>query len=181
MKKTKTFPRNKKLLYGLLIFIVVAAGLVVLSFWLKQGGKAATDNSSPTQGSPTSNPNTKTPDTVPTGTKNDTNADKNTVVPSSAKNVEVLIVDASQYGNTFEIRAYAAAPEDGTCTFTLSKGALVVTKESPATIGPSTSSCQTVDIPVDNFTEKGSWHLVISYKSKSSNYTGSTSKEVVVK
>ena len=101
--------------------------------------------------------------------------------PPTSNSIPVTIVDASQYGDQFEIRAYADMVEDGACTFTFTKGTASFKKESVATVGPSTSSCKTVDISISDFGATGDWQLSVAYKSDSGKYSGSTTKTITIK
>ena len=95
--------------------------------------------------------------------------------------VSVVIVDASQYDDTFEIRAYANAVESGTCTYTFSKGAVTFQKEAVASTSATTSSCATFNVPTTDFPETGEWNLTVTYTSASDKYSGSATQTVTIK
>lgn len=109
-----------------------------------------------------------------------TNDDTYTV-PETSSDIPLTIVDASQYNGQFEVRAYANIDENGTCTFTFTKGTKSLKKESIATGGPITSSCQTIDVPTSDLGDVGDWQLNISYISNSRKYSGSTVKTITIK
>jgi len=98
---------------------------------------------------------------------------------SSTQTVTLQIVDASQYNSIVEVRAYANASDDGTCGYTFSNGTTSFTKTSQASAGPSTSNCNTIDVPTSNFSA-GTWSVKVEYQSTSKTITGSASKTFTV-
>lgn len=84
--------------------------------------------------------------------------------------VTPIIVDASQYGDQIEVRAYISEvyEDAGTCTITISKGALKVTKQSVATKDATTTRCANVNIGRTEFPETGQWSAIVSYLSTTS-------------
>lgn len=87
---------------------------------------------------------------------------------SQSGDVKITIVDASQYDQEFEVRAYVAGTlsNEGTCTVTFTKdGNRTVTKSVSAAPNVSNMSCATAKIPVSDFQSKGDWSLVVSYQS----------------
>lgn len=100
------------------------------------------------------------------------NDKKSTVTP--------MFTDASQYGNTVEVRAYinGIVESDGTCTFTFTKDAKTITKTSASLTNPNYTNCETVSVPTSEFASKGTWQLKISYQSPKSQGSASTSLEI---
>jgi hypothetical protein len=95
--------------------------------------------------------------------------------PDSA---EVIIVDASQYGDEIEVRAFVAnVIESGTCTFWFHKLNIEITKTTPAYADASTTPCITLTIPRSEFPEAGDWGLTVSFESAS--VKGFKSQDVV--
>lgn len=102
----------------------------------------------------------------------------NKLPPPTAASVS--IVDSSQYGDMFEIRAYISNifEDGGICTATFSKeGAATVTQSATAAASATTTHCQTIDVPVSTFSDKGAWQLVISYQSDTAS--GATNPKTV--
>lgn len=87
--------------------------------------------------------------------------------PEQSSNASITIVDAAQYDTSIEIRALinGVIETDGTCTATLTGPGATVTKTANVVSAPSYTQCQNISIPVDNFSLKGSWTLVVSYQS----------------
>lgn len=193
MRKIKSpeFSRSRKNIAWIIALALLASlGLLVAYFFFIHPNNPPNTNSN-------EQPSTSLPDDTATkergasnnqpetsndhngsGTKTDTDA--NTTNQSSPpQSTQVVIVDASQYGTTFEVRAYAVAPENGTCTFVFS-GPSTLTKQSTATPGPTTSPCKTVDVPTSEFSSKGAWKLTVTYESASGNYKGSLSKDITI-
>jgi hypothetical protein len=99
---------------------------------------------------------------------------------SSKSSVPVVIVDASQNGSTFEVRAYADAVTDGTCNYTFTKGSSTIVKQSAATFSGNTVSCATLDVNTGDFPSKGSWQLTVKYLSTPGDVSGSVSQSVTI-
>lgn len=82
--------------------------------------------------------------------------------------VQVAIVDANQYDDTVEIRAFVQGIiEGGTCTATLTKNGQTVTKKTDAFIDATTTQCGNLNIPRSEFPSAGEWSLKVSYSSES--------------
>jgi len=110
------------------------------------------------------------------------NSNADTSTPSSQdKTAEVIIVDASQYSDVVEVRAFVANHiEDGTCTYTFTKDNSKIVKTEPANADASTTPCITLDIPKSEFKLAGTWNLVVDYISTSAGISGTSSKTVEV-
>ena len=95
---------------------------------------------------------------------------KQQIVDQSEENpvsgaVDVVIVDADQYGNEIEVRAFVAnLVENGTCTIRFSKDATYFDKEVPAYSDASTTPCVTLTVPRQEFASAGTWDVTITYK-----------------
>ncbi len=97
-----------------------------------------------------------------------------------SNNTNVVITDASQYGNEIEVRAFAPnVIEDGTCTFTFTKGSARLEKQTPANADASSTPCVTLTVDRTEFINAGMWELEVAYKSGS--YTGIQSTELEIK
>jgi len=93
---------------------------------------------------------------------------------------EVIIVDASQYENEIEVRAFIAnVIESGTCTYTFVKDQEKLTKTMPATADASSTPCMTLIVPRSEFSSAGTWNLTVAFESET--ITGSQAQEVVLK
>ncbi|MBC7404827.1 MAG: hypothetical protein H7252_03975 [Cytophaga sp.] len=104
----------------------------------------------------------------------------NATPQASTTKASIVIVDSSQYDNSFEVRAYISNvfEDSGTCTVTFTKSdAPTVTQSGPATSSATNTQCQTIDIPVSQFSVKGTWQIIVGYSSP--NATGSTTSKLV--
>ena len=101
--------------------------------------------------------------------------------PASLNSVNVIINDASQYDSVVEVRSYVEGiiETDGTCTLTFTKDGTSFTKTTSPLTNPSYTTCKTIDIPVSEFSSKGTWQLTVSYLSSTSK--GSATKTLEVK
>lgn len=99
--------------------------------------------------------------------------------PSSTSSVTPVIVDASQYSDKIEVRSYVPGvfENGGTCTVTLTKGSLQVTKQAAATEDATTTRCANVSIDRSEFSEAGQWTATVSYSSTA--YQGSSKPTTV--
>lgn len=177
-------------------FIAIA---VTLSLLLAGGivYAATRPHGDPTDPQPTSKPSTSKDDATADGVKSsaadspvenvNTAADtKSNTTNNRAQTIDktktsVVIVDAAQYGETIEVRAYAnEVSASGTCTFTFSKGDATVVRGSASSPSAQTTSCATLTMPVSAFATRGDWSLVVKYASSSSNGE-SDAKTVTVK
>jgi hypothetical protein len=86
-------------------------------------------------------------------------------IPS--KTIDLVIVDASQYGSEIEIRAFVPNhTENGSCVFLFSKeGQQDIQKTMPATADASTTTCMTLTVPTSEYPVSGKWNLAITYTS----------------
>lgn len=100
---------------------------------------------------------------------------------NSNREVSVAIIDASQYGDVVEARAYASdISADSTCKFTFEKDSVEVTRDIKALTGAQNNSCVMPTIPVSNFPSSGRWILTINYHTATKSID-SKSVEVEVK
>lgn len=89
--------------------------------------------------------------------------------PATGATISVtpVIVDASQYGDQVEVRAYTSGifEEGGTCTITFTKGTLKITKQVPASEDATTTRCTNLNVSRTEFSQPGQWTTVVSYSS----------------
>lgn len=176
MKKLHKNSKKKFIIPLVIVLAIIALGAAAGVVCAMNRNNPAADQSK--QEKSGSNENTIIPDTNDPNDKPDTDSDASPKPPSD--NVGVVIVDASQYDNIFEIRAYANATESGTCSYTFTSGSKTVTKQTDANSGPSTASCNTLEVPVSEL-GIGTWDITIDYASTSKNYTGTTKLTATIK
>lgn len=182
MKNKKRFQRKHVLL------VIVALLLATTLFVLEKNGvinlytrgqDIATSSSQPlgniNYGPPTENE--KSAGNEQKSKVVEQNSEQKTDKPSTAK---VVIVDASQYENTVEVRAFISnLLEDGTCTFTFRNGNNVFKKSQPAIPDASTTPCTALTVSREEFVQAGKWNLTVTYESKT--VEGSNTQEVLIK
>lgn len=100
---------------------------------------------------------------------------------TTLKSANVIIVDASQYSDEIEVRAFASnVLENGTCNYSFSlAGQTTITKETTAYADASTTPCITLTVPRAVFAVSGEWQLTVAFSS--ANYKGSATQKVVIK
>lgn len=88
--------------------------------------------------------------------------------------VNPVIVDASQYGQSIEVRSYVPniVEDNGTCTTTFTKGQLTITKQTNASRDATTTRCGNLVVDRGEFQQSGQWTVTVSYASE--NYSGSS-------
>lgn len=108
--------------------------------------------------------------------KDSTNS--STPTTSTNNNAEVIITDAAQYNNVIEVRSFVANKyQDGTCKITLTKGELVVSKETKAYKDATTTICTNPLIDRSEFKQTGDWQVFVQYTAGAT--TGSSKPQTV--
>lgn len=171
MKIQKSRITKKRLFIILTVSVLLIAAIIITSFIIinnnRQQNNTKAENTSQSKA------------TTSSSTTIDKTNDSSTV--NQGSNVEIVVVDASKYGDIFEVRAYASdVVEDGTCSYAFTNGTDTVTKTSVAKAGASTSSCSTIDIPVSELSASNTWNLTVKYTSNSENYNGETNKKITI-
>lgn len=96
---------------------------------------------------------------------------------SKPDTAEVVIVDASQYNDEIEIRAFVSnVVKDGTCNYLFENSGQKVEKSSLAKADASTTPCFTLVVPRSEFAKSGVWDVTITYTND--EITGSTSSTI---
>jgi len=98
------------------------------------------------------------------------------------KIAQIKIVDASQYDDTFEVRAGVTnlTEENGTCEFTFTKGSQTLSRTTDAIFSGTSVNCATLDIPIVDFPAKGDWQMVVKYTSTTASGS-SDSQKITIK
>lgn len=170
----------KKILVGLIAAAFVATALIVLE------ARGVTDFWSATTTEPKDNsaqefsPPTLEEKEAGDRKKNEIIEGENQSGGESQANVGVVIVDASQYGDTVEIRAFATnILKDGECTFAFSLDQLSFVKKTPAYADASTTPCVALSLPASEFEKTGQWSLEVSYEAEGVGGKSSTTLEIM--
>lgn len=99
--------------------------------------------------------------------------------PSTTATVTPTIVDASQYDQAVEVRAFVSVVEsNATCTIVFKHGSATVTKQVPAIPDASTTRCTNLSVPRSEFSAAGTWDVTVNYASAKS--AGSATAKVEV-
>ena len=96
---------------------------------------------------------------------------------SHTSNAQVVIVDASQYDNTIEVRSFVSnIIENGSCTITITnESGSTITRTVDAAAEASTTLCQGIEIDRSEFTTPGIWNVLVKFTGSSSSGEASTS------
>ena len=171
--------RQSRLKKGFLIAMVLFAA-VGASFFTYQNRKpspSSTEDANPIN----YNPATELEISEAEQNKGRFEEDPDTITASGdKKTVTVNIVDASQYEQAIETRAFVSGVVEsgGVCTLTFTKDGSTVTRTVIAEDNVGTTLCPTVTIPRSDFSSTGVWLLKVSYDSNSAE--GSTEKNLEI-
>lgn len=101
--------------------------------------------------------------------------------PKPISKADITIVDASQYGDTVEIRAYISniLEDGGTCTAKLTNGNQTITRTNQSFKDATTTQCGALNIPRSEFNSTGTWQLTMSYTSNTANGESSIKKVTI--
>ncbi len=96
-------------------------------------------------------------------------------------NANVVIVDASQYDNTIEVRSYISNvyEDGGECKITFTKDRQTITHTKTGFKDAKTTQCGTLEVNRSEFSTTGIWKVMVQYNSSSA--TGSSEKTLTIK
>lgn len=180
MKKIKT--TKKSILISVLILAIVAAG-VFYFFKTNEKNNSKTQSDSSNQGINYSPPTEeeaaagdKTKETTP---ENEGPSKPLVAGPDGLKSVEPVITYAAQYGQNIEVGGYIPRifEEGGTCTAVFTLNANSFSKSVQAVENARSVDCPTISVGSSEFSQKGSWSVVLNYSSNTSK--GSSSPLIV--
>lgn len=160
MKKLKF--KNKKVIIVSLLVIILLAGSVFAIQYVKNDSDP---NKDATSYSPPTIDEQEAADTQKERNIQRETADKSTDKPQTAN---LVIVDANQYSDTVEVRAYVSNiyEDGGKCVATFSNGSSTVQETSDSFKDATTTQCGAINVPVSKFPAKGSWQVKVNYSSQ---------------
>lgn len=95
------------------------------------------------------------------------------------KSANVVIVDASQYDDIVEVRAFVNNHiQDGTCRYRFQRGNQTINKQLEAHADASTTVCPALEVNRSEFRSAGTWSVTVTYES--SGAKGSQSQELQI-
>jgi hypothetical protein len=179
--KTKKMTKKRKLIT---IAVIMLSTLVALILLEKSG---VTDfyqkpkSETPAVAENTINYDPPTQDEVKAG---DIQKDIITNEPAKEPAVEasVVIVDAGQYDEDIEVRAFVSnVIKDGECTYIFtSDTGTTLEKKTLAYADASTTPCITLKLQRSEFSSGGTWNVKVKYTDTGSTITGNTSKNLEI-
>jgi hypothetical protein len=94
-----------------------------------------------------------------------------------------IVLEASQYEDIVEIRAYITGifEDNGQCKLSLRKDSSSITRTSTSFASATTTQCGAINIPVSEFPTSGEWQTIMEYTSNSTVSTSSIKKFMVRK
>ena len=165
----------------LLIMVVVLAGGA--AYWyFDPNGFFGRSNKSVQDNGDTSHDDGKTDDGSTNNAKNDDEEKPVETDEGGKKVAELVIVDASQYGDMVEMRVGVTnlVEENGRCEFTFMRNGVILTRTSDAIFSGTRIDCRTLEIPAKDFPAKGEWQMIVKYTSATAAGSSQT-KMVMVK
>lgn len=174
--------KNQKIKILLIIAAVLVLVIIVLLFLFYKGP----DTIKPQSPGSSSTPTTKASTTPVTQSSSDQQKQDNiqqsqAEAPSSKASANITITEASASTDKVSVRAYISnIDEDGgqcTAVFT-QQGQTTVTQASNSFSDATTTQCGAIDVPLSNFSGKGTWHLRLTYNS--STASGSVTQDVEI-
>lgn len=166
--KTNNYEKssNKHLIISLIVVGLVLLGLATYFIVVSK----STNNQSLPVNSPTTNTqtpaniDTNKPDSASPATddsvKSNTNSTDNSTAP---EDTTIVITSSKQNGSVYQIRTLiSVVASSGNCTLTITRDSKTVTRTSGVQAGPSSSTCQGFDIPIDELSP-GDWNIVVDF------------------
>jgi hypothetical protein len=96
----------------------------------------------------------------------DNNSQSPPVNDPEKTSANVVITDASQYGDIVEVRAFIPSIiQEGQCAITFTQGSETLSKQVPAYSDASTTICTNLSVPLGEFTTNGIWSVSVIYES----------------
>lgn len=168
--------KNKKILIGSIISVIVLI-TIGSAFVLTRKNDAPSPNVATSTNDPVP---TYTPPTAEDAERVESNKQKildreeslraAANQPDGKKLVKPVLTFAGQYGQDVETGAYVDIFEEGgTCTATFTQGSEIVEKSAPAIRGARSVDCSGLSIDASQFKIKGTYIVVVSYDSATSN------------
>ncbi len=184
MKNINILKTNRKILVAALVILVLAISLGAFVF-SKPSQQSSTQpgpsESSSESGKISYDPPTEQEKQAASDRKDEIVQEQSKPPVTGKRTVPPIIVDAGQYDQTIEVRAFVpgTVENDGQCTFSFTKDGATVTKQTPGIPDASTTRCTNLQVPRSEFPSTGSWVLEVSYDS--SKTQGSATSNVEVK
>lgn len=176
----KRFNKNKK---TLILPLIIAAVLILIGYFafayisksVWPFAEPATTSDSETYSPPTEQEVTDSQDAKKNNAGQEEGTETPEQTPGETISVAIAYADFDQTENAIDIRAFTpdVIEGTGTCTATLTQGGQSITRSSKAFIDSTSSQCQPILIPVNDFPASGTWQLVVTYSSE--KYKGASS------
>jgi len=162
---------NKKLLI-ILGIIVAIFSVTLLLIILEISGRINLYESIPSNQQTLTNDqnginyNPPTQQEVKSGDEQKENLPDANTEPEKPNSANIVIVDANQYGQEIEVRAFVSnVVNNGTCEIVFEKGSQKIIKSVNAYADASTTPCMNLVVPRSEFPESGDWKVTVSYDS----------------
>jgi hypothetical protein len=186
MQYKKVPKKNRKKFLVSFLVLVLSSGLVL--FILEKNGNINLYSRNPDNSFQTTKPtntinyNPPTKQEKEAGDEQKTNIVEKDAIDKTTKpdTAEVVIVDAAQYDDDIEVRAFVSnVIESGICRYIFRNGNNILEKSQSAFPDASSTPCTTLTISRTEFPTSGVWSLTVTYESAS--LQGSKSQEITIK
>jgi hypothetical protein len=178
MKNQKTKPSKKIILIVAVFALLLGAAIY---FWQNQSEKLSqTESDKPINTIDYSGPTDEEKEAGDLQKENNKSREETDGQTTPPSNADIVLVDAGQYENIVEVRAYVSNiyADDGNCSVKLTNGSQTITRTSEAFKDVKTTQCGTFKIDRTEFSAAGTWNLTVSYSSPTS--VGSITKEITI-
>lgn len=173
-QSSKIKPRSRKFIYFTLLVVGISA-LALVYIQLRPTSTSKTLQNHATSETINFDPPAEEEQKAGDDQKQEIINGEETSTPPTTANV--VIIDASQYDDQIEIRAFVSnIIQDGSCSIVATRGSLSVTRQVAAAKDATTTQCMPVTIPRSEFLSSGTWNLTVTYTS--SDITGKANKTI---
>ena len=173
----KQLHKNKKPL--VITLVIIAVVMLIGYFAFAYFSKAAWPfTTTPAQPSDIVTPSIRQQDKDSQDAKKN-NANQETQTPVETVSIAIAFAAYDETEQAIDIRAFTpdVIEAGATCTATLTKDGQTVTKSSNSFIDSTSSQCEPILIPLNEFPVAGSWELTVTYTSPT--HTGSSAPMIV--
>lgn len=179
----KTNRKSLKIILALLaVLLLVAGGWSIYAYSERQWPFADSETS---EYSETGSPQTPEQEAEESQDAKKNNDKSEGSVPETDEAGRTIVVVGVAYAdisdNILEIRAFTPSviEGDGICTASLTKDGQTITASEPSFVDSTTSQCQPIQINTSQFSQSGTWDLVVAYSSTSSKGTSGVTKVTI--
>ncbi len=166
---------KKKLLIALLAILLIGGSVYVYQALRADDTNSPQDDSGINFGPPTEEEQRAGDEQKDRIVEEQENENSTTQNSDQKQSANVIIVDADQYDDVVEVRAFISDHvQDGTCFYRFTRNNQLVEKSLPAHADASTTICPNLEVDRTEFPTAGDWQLVVTYESDNAKGSSET-------